>query len=155
MSNSKEQRRPLYIPHAGPALLETPLLNKGSAFSQEERTFFNLEGLLPHSIETIEEQVNRVYHRFDCCDDLERHIFLRTIQDTETLFYRIIIEHLNVMPISVRQRLAKPVKISRRFTGVHVGSLSLIRIKNASMICSKTQQSAMSKSLLSPMVSVF
>lgn len=61
MNNDK---RPLYIPYAGPALLETPLLNKGSAFSVEERMFFNLEGLLPEAIESIEEQTERAYHSF-------------------------------------------------------------------------------------------
>ncbi|GAL31165.1 NAD-dependent malic enzyme [Vibrio variabilis] len=40
MNNNK---RPLYIPYAGPALLSTPLLNKGSAFTSEERMSFNLE----------------------------------------------------------------------------------------------------------------
>ena len=39
---SDEQKRPLYIPYAGPSLLETPLLNKVSAFSKEERAAFNL-----------------------------------------------------------------------------------------------------------------
>ena len=47
---------PLYIPYSGPALLTTSLLNKGSAFSQEERANFNLTGLLPPRYETIEEQ---------------------------------------------------------------------------------------------------
>ena len=56
-------KRPLYIPIAGPALLETALLNKGSAFSSEERDSFNLTGLLPHNIETIEEQSLRAYHQ--------------------------------------------------------------------------------------------
>ena len=50
------KKRPIYIPFAGPALLEAPLLNKGSAFTQQERQQFNLEGLLPYNIETIEEQ---------------------------------------------------------------------------------------------------
>lgn len=50
-----ESKRPLYIPYAGPILLEFPLLNKGSAFSEEERSNFNLHGLLPEAIETIEE----------------------------------------------------------------------------------------------------
>ena len=49
-----ESKRPLYIPYAGPILLEFPLLNKGSAFSEQERQQFNLEGLLPYKIETIE-----------------------------------------------------------------------------------------------------
>lgn len=95
-------KRPLYVPHAGPILLETPLLNKGSAFSESERMFFNLTGLLPHITETIEEQAKRSYEQF-CLftDDMDRHIFLRNIQDTnETLFYRFIVDHIEeVMPL--------------------------------------------------------
>ncbi|SKA53440.1 NAD-dependent malic enzyme [Enterovibrio nigricans] len=96
------QKRPLYIPYAGPALLETPLLNKGSAFSVEERMFFNLEGLLPEAIESIEEQAERAYKqymRFD--NDMDKHIYLRNIQDTnETLFYRLVNNHITeMMPI--------------------------------------------------------
>ena len=49
-------KRPLYIPYAGNTLLELPLLNKGSAFTEEERRSFNLHGLIPHVTETIEEQ---------------------------------------------------------------------------------------------------
>ena len=59
MSDTHNQKDPLYIPHAGPALIETPLLNKGSAFSSEERQNFNLMGLLPPRYESIEEQVER------------------------------------------------------------------------------------------------
>ncbi|KKD58633.1 malate dehydrogenase [Grimontia sp. AD028] len=96
------QKRPLYIPYAGPALLETPLLNKGSAFSVEERMFFNLEGLLPEAIESIEEQAERAYKqylRFE--NDMDKHIYLRNIQDTnETLFYRLVNSHISeMMPI--------------------------------------------------------
>ena len=53
------KKRPIYIPFAGPALLEAPLLNKGSAFSERERQKFNLEGLLPYRIESIDEQKSR------------------------------------------------------------------------------------------------
>ncbi|MGF1717625.1 NAD-dependent malic enzyme [Photobacterium chitinilyticum] len=98
----KNDKRPLYIPYAGPALLETPLLNKGSAFSVEERMFFNLEGLLPEAIETIEEQTERAYQQYQKFDkDMDKHIYLRNIQDTnETLFYRLVENHITeMMPI--------------------------------------------------------
>ncbi|EAR54888.1 putative malate oxidoreductase [Photobacterium sp. SKA34] len=99
MNNDK---RPLYIPYAGPALLETPLLNKGSAFSVEERMYFNLEGLLPEAIESIEEQTERAYQQYLKFDnDMDKHIYLRNIQDTnETLFYRLVENHVTeMMPI--------------------------------------------------------
>lgn len=90
MLEENNQQRPLYIPHAGPVLLEIPLLNKGSAFTSEERSSFNLKGLLPQNIESIEEQVERAYRQFRVFgNDLNKHIYLRNIQDTnETLFYR-------------------------------------------------------------------
>ena len=99
MNNDK---RPLYIPYAGPALLSTPLLNKGSAFSAEERASFNLEGLLPESTETIQEQVVRAYQQYCSFEsDMDKHIYLRNIQDTnETLFYRLVQNHISeMMPI--------------------------------------------------------
>ncbi|BCL70273.1 NAD-dependent malic enzyme [Vibrio nigripulchritudo MADA3029] len=99
MNNDK---RPLYIPLAGPALLSTPLLNKGSAFTAEERSSFNLEGLLPESTETIQEQVDRAYQQYKNFEsDMDKHIYLRNIQDTnETLFYRLVQNHISeMMPI--------------------------------------------------------
>ncbi|MGL4194152.1 MAG: NAD-dependent malic enzyme, partial [Edwardsiella piscicida] len=102
MDLEHESKRPLYIPYAGPILLEFPLLNKGSAFSEEERNNFNLSGLLPEAIETIEEQVERAYRQFcDFQNATAQHIYLRNIQDTnETLFYRLLRGHLSeMMPI--------------------------------------------------------
>ncbi|EKO3858420.1 NAD-dependent malic enzyme [Vibrio harveyi] len=99
MNNDK---RPLYIPYAGPALLATPLLNKGSAFSAEERSSFNLEGLLPETTETIQEQVERAYQQYKSFEsDMDKHIYLRNIQDTnETLYYRLVQNHISeMMPI--------------------------------------------------------
>ncbi len=92
----------LYIPYSGPTLLETPLLNKGSAFSQRERENFNLAGLLPPRYETIEEQVERCYQQYSSfSDNLNKHIYLRAIQDNnETLYYRLVRDHLEeMMPI--------------------------------------------------------
>lgn len=51
----------LYTPYNGAVLLENPLLNKGLAFIKEERDNFNLHGLLPHNVETIEEQTERAW----------------------------------------------------------------------------------------------
>ncbi|EII3034061.1 NAD-dependent malic enzyme [Vibrio parahaemolyticus] len=99
MNNDK---RPLYIPYAGPALMATPLLNKGSAFSAEERSSFNLEGLLPETTETIQEQVERAYQQYKSFEsDMDKHIYLRNIQDTnETLFYLLVQNHISeMMPI--------------------------------------------------------
>ncbi|KJY89138.1 NAD-dependent malic enzyme [Pseudoalteromonas piscicida] len=92
----------LYIPYSGPTLLETPLLNKGSAFSQRERENFNLAGLVPPRYETIEEQVERCYQQYSSfSDNLNKHIYLRAIQDNnETLYYRLVRDHLEeMMPI--------------------------------------------------------
>ncbi|MBS0909765.1 NAD-dependent malic enzyme [Tatumella sp. JGM118] len=97
-----ESKRPLYIPYAGPILLEFPLLNKGSAFSREERNEFNLNGLLPETVETIEEQAERAWQQYqEFKNNIDKHVFLRNIQDTnETLFYRVLADHLQeVMPI--------------------------------------------------------
>ncbi|MFP1725304.1 NAD-dependent malic enzyme [Lonsdalea quercina] len=97
-----ESKRPLYIPYAGPILLEFPLLNKGSAFTEEERSHFNLTGLLPEAVETIEEQAERAWRQYEGFkNDIEKHVYLRNIQDTnETLFYRLLQGHLSeMMPI--------------------------------------------------------
>ncbi|WP_312153881.1 NAD-dependent malic enzyme [Lelliottia nimipressuralis] len=92
----------LYIPYSGPVLLDSPLLNKGSGFTENEREIFNLRGLLPAAVETIEEQSLRAYQQFlDIKSDIARHIYLRNIQDTnETLFYHLVSKHLmEMMPI--------------------------------------------------------
>src|ERR1700758_3168544 len=80
----------------GMDLLDTPSLNKGTAFSEQERREFGLHGLLPPQVETLQEQVLRAYEAYKRKDeDLERHIFLRALQDTnEVLFYRLLLDHI-------------------------------------------------------------
>ncbi|MBT8449153.1 MAG: NAD-dependent malic enzyme, partial [Gammaproteobacteria bacterium] len=95
----QNRNRPVYISQAGHHLLGTALLNKGSAFSVDERRAFNLEGLIPTAVETIEEQIARAYQQYRHIDnDLAKHIFLRHIQDTnETLFLRLVTDYIEEM----------------------------------------------------------
>lgn len=92
----------LYVPFTGKLLLESPLLNKGSSFTQQERHDFNLSGLLPCAIENIDEQAERAYQQYlEAESHNARHIYLRNIQDTnETLFYYLLKKHLpEMLPI--------------------------------------------------------
>ena len=86
----------------GAALLETPTLNKGTAFTEDERRAHGLQGLLPPHHETLEEQVARAYEAYNRQpDDLAKHVFLRDLQDTnEVLFYRLVLDHVvEMLPI--------------------------------------------------------
>jgi len=83
----------------GMDLLDSPLLNKGTAFSSAERTKFGLNGLLPPEVETLQQQGERAYEAFQRkSDELERHIYLRALQDTnEVLFYKLLLDHIEEM----------------------------------------------------------
>jgi len=86
------------VPH-GMELLNCPMLNKGTAFTADERSRFGLLGLLPPQIETLEEQVVRAYDAYKRkTEDLERHIYLRALQDAnEVLFYALLLGHIEEM----------------------------------------------------------
>jgi malate dehydrogenase (oxaloacetate-decarboxylating) len=121
------KKKTLYTQYAGPMLLETPLLNKGSAFTKKERESFNLSGLLPDITETIEEQTARAYEQLTSfTTDIDNHIYLRNIQDTnETLYYRLITENLNeVMPLiytpTVGEACQQFSRIYRRHRGLFI-----------------------------------
>ncbi|HYK86760.1 MAG TPA: hypothetical protein VEV19_15430, partial [Ktedonobacteraceae bacterium] len=83
----------------GQMLLETPLLNKGSAFPENEREEFHLLGLLPPHVSQMEEQLARTYENYQRKDsDLERYIYLASLHDrNETLFFRLVYEHVREM----------------------------------------------------------
>ena len=124
---SDRMNTPVYIPYAGPTLLATPLLNKGTAFSERERHEFNLTGLLPHRFETIEEQAERSYLQYQSFKaDINKHIYLRYLQDTnETLFYYLIEQHLQeMMPIiytpTVGEACERFSEIYRRARGLFI-----------------------------------
>ncbi|MEX0415654.1 oxaloacetate-decarboxylating malate dehydrogenase [Bacillus sp. C30] len=83
----------------GAEVLSTPLLNKGVAFTQEEREELGLKGLLPPAVLTLEEQARRAYEQFSSQpDDLLKNVYLTALHDrNEVLFYRILTEHLREM----------------------------------------------------------
>lgn len=87
------------ILRSGNDLLECPLQNRGTAFTETQRKQLGLLGLLPPNVETLSEQVQRSYAAYQRkTTDIGRHIFLRNLQDTnETLFYRLLADHLTEM----------------------------------------------------------
>jgi len=86
----------------GRALLINPFTNKGSAYTEEERSALGLHGLVPAATCTIEQQLDRCYENFHAAGtNLGKFIYLGSLQDrNETLFYRLIHEHIEeMMPI--------------------------------------------------------
>lgn len=84
---------------AGTALLHSPYLNKGAAFTKEEREAFGLNGLLPARVNTLEDQLKRAYDQYQSQPTpLAKNAFMTSLKDqNEVLFYRLIQEHLKEM----------------------------------------------------------
>lgn len=103
----------------GKLLLNTPLLNKGTAFSDDERQKFGLLGKLPMRVESLEEQASRTYEQYRRYNtDLNRHIFLYSLHErNEVLFYKVVSDHLEeMMPIIYTPVVGHAVKqFSREF----------------------------------------
>jgi malate dehydrogenase (oxaloacetate-decarboxylating) len=86
----------------GTAVLAVPILNRGTAFTPEERRALGLVGLLPEGVSTIDGQVRRVYAQFQRQPDaLAKNVYLANLRDrNEVLFYRLLSEHLaEMLPI--------------------------------------------------------
>jgi malate dehydrogenase (oxaloacetate-decarboxylating) len=88
------------------AVLTTPLLNKGSAFTEQERETLGLNGLLPPVISTLESQVTSAYAQYQRLPDaLGKNIYLTALHDrNEVLFFRLLSEHLREMIPIVNDR---------------------------------------------------
>src|SRR4051812_18263530 len=84
---------------SGYDLLNEPLLNKGTGFTDPEREVLELHGLLPPTVATLDEQVARRLQAFrQQPNDYARYVFLRGLQDTnEVLFYALLVRHLEEM----------------------------------------------------------
>ena len=103
----------------GYELLKDPFLNKGTAFTAEERKTYRLEGLLPPAVETIELQAERVYAEMKRKSSLieERRFLMEVFNHNRTLFYRVFQEHLvELMPIVYDPVIAESIeKYSEQF----------------------------------------
>ncbi len=90
---------PLEVIVRGTDVLNEPLLNKGTAFTEEERDALGLRGLVPPKVVDIEEQVVRVLENYRRkTDPLEKFIFLTSLHDrNETLYYKVLTENLMEM----------------------------------------------------------
>ncbi|HJQ27499.1 MAG TPA: NAD-dependent malic enzyme [Blastocatellia bacterium] len=125
--NEADPEEALEVTLTGHALLDNPLLNKGTAFPENERRAFGLLGLLPPHPASVEEQLARTYGHFRHKEsDIERYIFLISLQDrNETLFYRLLQEHITEMtPIiytpTVGQGCQQYSRIYRRPRGLFI-----------------------------------
>jgi malate dehydrogenase (oxaloacetate-decarboxylating) len=97
----------------GYELLNNNRLNKGTAFSAEERLKFELEGKLPPKIETLEEQIERAKFRFDSTPlPINKNLFLNSVyQENATLFFALVSRYLEeMMPIIYTPTVGEAVK---------------------------------------------
>ena len=118
-----------YLPVAvrGAQLLKTSMLNKGTAFTREERDAFGLTGMLPDIVSTVEEQLERVRDQIEHKHgQMDKNIYLNGLMDrNETLFYRYLIENLHqAVPLIYTPTVALACRhwsrIFRRTRGVYV-----------------------------------
>jgi malate dehydrogenase (oxaloacetate-decarboxylating) len=124
-SRTGERYRAVFV--RGPALKDDPLLNKGTCFTLDERDTFGLRGLLPPAVSSPDDQAQRSYENYlSAGDDVSRYLYLAALQDrNETLFYRLLVDHLDEMvPIVYTPTVGKVCEryshIYRRPRGVYV-----------------------------------
>jgi malate dehydrogenase (oxaloacetate-decarboxylating) len=124
---TREEYRAVFV--RGPALKEDPLLNKGTCFTLDERDALGLRGILPPAVSGPDEQALRAYENYvNAGDDVSRYLFLAALQDrNETLFYRLLVDHLDEMvPIVYTPTVGKVCEryshIYRRPRGVYVST---------------------------------
>jgi malate dehydrogenase (oxaloacetate-decarboxylating)(NADP+) len=113
----------------GVALLRDPALNKGGAFTEEEREILGLRGLLPPMVTPMEVQIMRVMENFRRKpNDIEKYIFMISLQDrNKTLFYRVVLDYIEeMMPIiytpTVGQACLEYGHIFRRPRGIFISA---------------------------------
>lgn len=97
----------------GQEILNNPFLNKGTAFTEEERAELGLTGMLPGHVQTIQEQADQAYAQYlTKVNDVEKRIFLSTLFDTNrTLFYYLVDQHVaEFMPVVYDPTIADTIE---------------------------------------------
>jgi malate dehydrogenase (oxaloacetate-decarboxylating) len=99
LGSGADGSRHIEIHARGLAVLDDPEVNRGTAFTLEERDLLGLHGLLPSAVETMDEQAARCYEQFKAKDsDVEKWVFLSQLHDSnEVLFYRLVGDHVHEM----------------------------------------------------------
>lgn len=121
----------------GPQLMNHSLLNKGAAFTQQERIELGLDGLIRDKVLVIDEQVERTYDMFkNKQGDLEKYIFLQGVLNrNETMFYNVMFKYLKeTLPIVYTPTVGKACQlmshILRKFRGIYITEDNIDRIDN-------------------------
>jgi malic enzyme len=119
----------LEVSRRGAALKDDPILNKGTCFTLAERDALGLRGIMPPAVSTPAEQASRAYANYlNKTDDVSRYLFLAALQDrNETLFHRLILDHLEEMiPIIYTPTVGKVCEryshIYRRPRGLYIST---------------------------------
>ena len=127
MVDPETGERYLPVKARGADLLKTTLLNKGTAFTREEREAFGLIGMLPDRVSPIEEQLDRVKNQIHFkATAMDKNVYLNGLMDrNETLFYRLLLENLDTMvPLIYTPTVATACrhwsKIYRRSRGIYI-----------------------------------
>jgi len=120
----------------GVDLLRTPLLNKGTAFTEAERDLLGLRGLLPPLVRNMDQQLLRTLTNIRSkTSDIEKYLYLQGLQDrNETLFYRTLLDNLEeLMPIIYTPTVGKGCeffgKTFRRPRGFYISADDIGRVR--------------------------
>lgn len=117
-----------------PAVMTNPLTNRGSAFSQEQRSKLGLEGRLPASVETLEQQANRAYTQLHTYEsDLQKYLYLQQLHaQNAVLYFKVLVDHLSELnPIVYDPTIGDAIENwSSDFRGSDAVYLSVDRIED-------------------------